>query len=343
MNRLHRAFSPSRSLFLKLLGPGVYLGLFLLLMAAAGPTSAQLSPGSIYVCDQGAGAILRVTSSGTVSTVSSGGFLVRPSDLQFDASGQLIVVDGGANALLRIDPLSGQQTLLTSGGSLTGATGIAIETDGRILISSALTQSVIRISLPSNSQSALTAGGATFRPSFLTLTRDGQLLASDDGLDGFSAIHRIDPTTGTRSILAAGLGTNLDLVELNDNRIATALALTDQLLAIEPGDGSTEVVSSGDLIQRPQGMATDWQGAILVAQGNGAIIRVDPATGDQETLLPSGPRNLFGIAVVPGQPLAIPTLGGLGLALLCGLLASSAVLRLRRTTEPARPAPPTFP
>ena len=261
--------------------------------------------------------------------VASGGFLVRPSDLELDASGQLLVVDGGANALLQIDPATGQQTLLVEGGSATAATGIAIEADGQILIGSALTQSVVRIDLSGNTQTPLAAGGATFRPSFLKLARDGQLLASDDGLDGFSAIHRIDPATGTRSLLATGLGANLDLTELGDGRIATVLALTDQLVALDPGNGSSTVVSSSDRIERPQGIATDWQGAVLVAQGNGAIVRVDPTTGSQETLLSPGPRNLFGMTVVPGQPVSIPTLGGFGLALLCGLLASIAVVRLR--------------
>lgn len=59
---------------------------------------------------------------------------------------------------------------------------------------------------------------------------------------------------------------------------------------------------------RPFGIALDAAGDILVADANafdfnGAVIRVDPPTGERSTVSAGGTfRNPYGIAVVPETP-----------------------------------------
>ncbi len=73
--------------------------------ALAIAASAHAAPGDVYVADRGAGpggtgAIFRVDiSSGDRTVLTSGPPLVRPTDMVFDRSGNLIVTDEGADII----------------------------------------------------------------------------------------------------------------------------------------------------------------------------------------------------------------------------------------------------
>ena len=106
------------------------------LMAAENPFSIAIAGNDdIFVTDIGVspqpspgtadGKVWRVTQSGTVTEVASGGFLVRPTGIDVEPDGNLIVVDnndqvgnGGFDVqgrVIRIDLTTGAQTLLAEG------------------------------------------------------------------------------------------------------------------------------------------------------------------------------------------------------------------------------------
>src|SRR5206468_1135393 len=90
----------------------------------------------------GVGRVIHVDSrSGDQTVVSEGGYLVGPVGIAVDASGQIVVgdpytinsespdvYDGG---IIRIDPVSGAQTLIARGhGSFVNPRGLAIVPNG---------------------------------------------------------------------------------------------------------------------------------------------------------------------------------------------------------------------
>ncbi len=73
-------------------------------------------------------AIKRISlPSGTVSTVTSNGYLTNPLDVAANRStGAIYAVDYDNNYVVQIDPISGAQSLLSSGNLLSRPTGITI-------------------------------------------------------------------------------------------------------------------------------------------------------------------------------------------------------------------------
>ena len=75
----------------------------------------------------------------------------------------LVVADYDSDAVLRIDPATGAQSILSQGNLLQGHTGLALEADGHILVADTGWQGggleVIRIDPVTGTQSIVTSGG----------------------------------------------------------------------------------------------------------------------------------------------------------------------------------------
>jgi DNA-binding beta-propeller fold protein YncE len=70
--------------------------------------------GVVYVSDTGAGRVLAVAfAGGTPSVVASG--LTGPEGVAVDRDGSLLVVEGDAGRLVRIDPVTGRRTVVATG------------------------------------------------------------------------------------------------------------------------------------------------------------------------------------------------------------------------------------
>ena len=69
------------------------------------------------------------TSSGALTTISAGGSLRSIFGLDAESSGKLVVADGEAGKVIRIDPSTGDQTTVASGNYLHYPLGIAVWPD----------------------------------------------------------------------------------------------------------------------------------------------------------------------------------------------------------------------
>jgi hypothetical protein len=61
------------------------------------------------------------------------GALVSPRYLEIAPDGTVFVCDEGADAVIRIDAISGAQTPLTSGGLISSCEGLALRSNGQLL------------------------------------------------------------------------------------------------------------------------------------------------------------------------------------------------------------------
>jgi hypothetical protein len=191
--------------------------------------------------------------------------------LALDADGTLIVgsFDG---QLLRVDPLSGQQTTITDFGPGDGAGNTIwdVEPDG-------------------------TGGAILAFPGF------GGLVDLP-GFTGGNAIVHVDLASGAHTLIASGgeLFKPTDVViDANGDLL---VADEKQILRLDPATGSQEVVSFFGFPSALRGIALEGGGAILVSDpGRQRVVRVDPTSGAQTVLSTRPGFDLFapsGILVV---------------------------------------------
>ena len=198
--------------------------------------------------------------------------LVSPNALAFEADGDIVVTDsyGPDPQVVRVSRFTGARTVVSDnatpngGPALVRPTGIAVEADGSLLVTDATAFAngnggVLRIDPATGVRTTVSRMGAPAGTpnldyaSGLALEPDGDILVTDDVFPNGGKVVRVDPQTGTRT-----------LVSRNTSPV-----------------GGTDFVS-------PEGVATDAAGDILITDGQlggwGGVTRVDPATGARTTV-----------------------------------------------------------
>ncbi len=206
-------------------------------------------------------------------------FLSLPS-CALAARWNLIVADHGVEgtghaALIQVDPRTGAQTAITHGGH------------GNVLVD----------------------------PTGIAIGRDGSLYVADSSaFGGAGGVIKVNPVTGTQTVIARGHGLLYDpdgIAERPDGTLLVVdfrgpggsggLGLSGGVLTLNPATGAQIAVSrsdgTGNLFVNPAAVAYESPSSILVTDfsafgGGGGVIRVDPTTGQQTAISPtatSGP------------------------------------------------------
>jgi DNA-binding beta-propeller fold protein YncE len=319
--------------------------------------TALAAPGDPYVVytanSFSTGAVILRTEPATGSLVEisrngpQGNLFQRPYDLAVESDGNLVVADLGEpnrkdGAVIRVDPLTGQQSLVSSGGEFFDPAGIAVAPDGQIYVVDNRAPdndgAVIRVDPRTGVQTLVTErSSAPGRreldlPFGIAIEPDGGLVVSNRESPSalpllcslLGKVVRVDPLTGAQARVSSGghIAWPLGLAVRPDGGIVVAnecgrhggLVLLERLglwqLLITPN-------SSQDVLVTPERVALDPNGGLLVSDfsagpdGEGGIVSVDPGTGAQSLV---GAGELFnhplGIAAVvnraPSASLTLP-------------------------------------
>ncbi len=219
----------------------------------------------------------------------------HPYDLAAASDGSLLVVDMGGYAtasdrtpdgrIVRVDPVTGHQSLVSSGNLLVDPAGLAVGPDGVLYVIENVGTTgqpgVVRVDPATGAQTLVTQGGKLCYPFGIALHPDGSLLVTDFGDydDGagtvincthdFGALVRVDAATGAQEIV------------------------------------SRNAAPWGNLFRNPLGVAIEPGGRILVVNQNGgtALVAVDPATGVQDAETPNTATDRL---VLPQRPALTP-------------------------------------
>jgi hypothetical protein len=335
---------------------GLLAALALLLVPGAAP-AAPGDPWIAYVANsvvtkQSAPApvILRADpATGGLAEISRNGaqgdLFRHPYDLAVAADGSLLVADMGAYAtptdrtpdgrIIRVDPVSGHQSVVAQGEHLVDPAGLALAPDGTIYVvenvGTSASPGVIAVNPTTGAQTVVTQGGELCYPFGIAVGADGSLLVTSYGdfSDGttivncpydFGALIQIDPATKAQSILSRNapewgnffrnpLGVTVDpagrILIVNQNG-GTAL------IAVDPGTGVQDAETpntSTDRIVVPQRASFTPDGDVVVSDYTlddleGGLVSVNLSTGAQSILRQD--RTLFnnplGVAVVVNRP-----------------------------------------
>jgi sugar lactone lactonase YvrE len=250
----------------------------------------QSAPAPVILrADPATGGLTEISRNG-----AQGDLFRHPYDIAVAGDGSLLVADMGAFAtstdhtpdgrIIRVDPVTGQQSIVTSGNLLVDPAGLTIAPDGLIYVVENVgtlgTPSVISVNPATGAQTLVTQGGQLCYPFGIAAEADGSLLVTNYGdfSDGstvincvydFGALIRIDGSTHAQSVL------------------------------------SRNAPEWGNLFRNPLGVTVEPGGRILLVNQNGgtALVAVDPGTGVQDAETPNTATDRV---VVPQRPALTP-------------------------------------
>jgi PKD domain len=228
--------------------------------SAASPVVLRANPAT--------GALAEISRNGL-----QGDLFRHPYDIAVAADGSLLVADMGSYAtpsdrtpdgrIIRVDPVTGGQSLVTSGNLLVDPAGLAIAPGGLIYVIENVgtigQPGVVSVDPATGAQTLVTQGGQLCYPFGIAVHPNGSVLVTDYGdfSDGttvincthdFGALVKVDPVTKGQSIL------------------------------------SRNAAQWGNLLRNPLGVTVEPGGRILLVNQNGgtALVAVNPETGVQD-------------------------------------------------------------
>lgn len=315
------------------------------LAALLAPGAALAAPGDphvVYTANNYAdGAVILRTdpAAGTLVEISrngpQGNLFAAPYDLAVEADGNLLVADMGTlctatqapcaedGRIIRVDPVTGSQSLLAGGAPLVDPAGLAVAPNGDIYVADNYVAdnggAVFRIDRSSGAVTPITVGDQLDLPFDLLVDGDGSLVVSNRAVPGpcspasVGSLVRVQPGDGAQTPVSAGtlfnypLGVALDSAgtivfanECGAPGLARVLSETTQGLIT---DNAVD-----DVLVTPERLALDPAGDFLVsdwslADGDGGIVRVDSETGAQRLVRQGALFNHpMGIAAVVSRP-----------------------------------------
>jgi hypothetical protein len=319
-------------------------------MAAPGDPWVAYVANSVVTKQSAASAVILRANPATgalteISRNGSQGELFRhPYDIAVAGDGSLLVADMGAYAtpsdrtpdgrIIRVDPVSGEQSLVSSGDMLVDPAGLALGADGLIYVVENVgtggQPAVVSVNQATGAQTLVTQGGQLCYPFGIAVHPNGSLLVTNYGdfSDGtttinctydFGALVAVDPVTKDQTIVSRNaaqwgnlfrnpLGVTVEpggrILIVNQNG-------GTGLMAVDPGTGvqDAETTNTGtDRLVIPQRPALTPDGDVVVSDFTlddfeGGLVSVDLPEGGQSILRQD--RQLFnnplGVAVVPNR------------------------------------------
>jgi sugar lactone lactonase YvrE len=252
-----------------------------------GTVHAQSATGDLYVSYYGSGrGILKISTSGTITQVTSGGF-VNPAGLAFDSAGNLYLADNaypnfGAGSIYRIAS-DGSRTVFASGFN---PAGLAFDSSDNLFVSDTFSHQIYRYS---ENGTARTVVASLVYDLAIVIDANGNLFGGDNYADT-GDWYRIDKYApdGTASVFANDVGYvigmafdplgNLYLTSGTPN----GTTIPNRILKILP-DGSQSVFTSQGF-SSPSGIAVDSEGNIYAADQQLCLIY---------KFTPDGTRSVF--------------------------------------------------
>jgi PKD domain len=234
----------------------------------------QSAPAPVILrADPATGGLTEISRNG-----AQGDLFRHPYDIVVAGDGSLLVADMGAFAtstdhaadgrIVRVDPVTGEQSIVTEGNLLVDPAGLTIAPDGLIYVVENVgtlgTPSVVSVNPATGAQTLVTQGGQLCYPFGIAAEANGSLLVTNYGdfSDGstvincvydFGALIRIDGATHAQSVV------------------------------------SRNAAEWGNFFRNPLGVTVEPSGRVHVVNQNGAtaLVGVDPDTGVQDAETPN--------------------------------------------------------
>ena len=236
------------------------------------------------------GEVARVdVDSGAVETVATG-FRI-PAAVKFDSEGRLHVLDTQAGEVVRIDLASGAREVVGRPG--TGLDNLALDRDDRIFVSSFMDGSIVEVTGPDTIRQVLPSHVNS--PGGIAYTPEGRLFLADG-----AALRELDPATGESLHAAGALVTDV-------GQAMSVHPHSEHLVLSSPTTVTVWDPDEDRVVARVEGFenaidALAHGGDLFVSEyGTGSVVRLDPASPDDRTVVASGLSEAAGLAAGDGD------------------------------------------
>ncbi|MEE3232955.1 MAG: Ig-like domain-containing protein [Candidatus Latescibacterota bacterium] len=257
------------------------------------------SDGDVYIADVSNNRIRKINvTNGNISTVAgdgSAGFsgdggnatsasLNRPTNLDFDSSGNMYVLDSGNNRIRKVVLSSGVITTVAGPGNLSDPRGIAVDPSGVVYVTNTYGDGSLQKVVsgqPDNLTTVFSGAGSTHD---VAIDNSGNIFVTNSS---GGSIRKINPSNYSSTDLATGLyepraidvgpSGYLYVAEIYNHRIIKINASTGLFTTIVGGNGGGY---SGDGAQaisarlnKPMGIGVDDWGNLFIADTANSRIR----------------------------------------------------------------------
>ncbi len=230
---------------------------------------------------------------GTVETVASG--FESPVALKFDSQNRLHVLDTGAGEVVRVDVATGDTDVVGRVGI--GSDNLAFDAEDRLFVSSFTDSYIVEVTGPETNRTVISGGvsfpgGLAYLP---TTGSAGRLFLADR-----RALRELDPTTGTQVHAVIGLVSDVGEVMSVQPHGTHLLLSSPTTVRIWDPDGDRLVARFEGFKEAVDALPLD--GDIIVSEyETGSVVRFDPASPDDRTVIASGLDAPAGLAVHGGD------------------------------------------
>ncbi len=279
----------------------------------AEPVDIAIEPlGTFVVVDRNLDAVVRVDSrtgnrtviSGCSQTpdpcpvplIGSGPAFLELAGVATESRGTLVVTDFEAQAVLRVDPRTGNRTVLSSADRGTGPLldepmGIVVQANGSLALVDLALDAVVEVDAVTGDRSILSgcselddpcpvplvgSGPSFLRPTDLSVRPNRVLAVIDTDL---GAVVDVNPNTGNRTIVSSadrGSGpvflNPLSIAVDRNRRLFVAEPARRAMIQVAPATGNREIISQAPAltISPPDGTYTDLQAfdLVLIVEGD---------------------------------------------------------------------------
>jgi sugar lactone lactonase YvrE len=233
--------------------------------------------GNLYVSNQSANTILKVTGSGSVSTFVSSG-LSGPSGIAFDASGNLYVANYNGGFSSTIKKITSDGTVSAFASSFSGTLGIAFDASGNLYIANRGTNSISKIT--SGGSASTFVSSSLNRPASLAFDASGNLYVSNRAAN---SIVKITSSGSTSTFVSSGLNAPQGLAFDASGNLYVANNGNSTISKVTGAGTVSTYISSG--LSSPQGLAFDASGNLFVSSSsNNTIVKITEAVLSVELL-----------------------------------------------------------
>jgi sugar lactone lactonase YvrE len=219
--------------------------------------------------------IAPATGLQTVVANNSPPMLGLPYGLTVAGNGDVLIANG--EAIVRVNPVTGETRIVTSGGASFHPLGVTVSAEGDLFVLNRASPSEILRVHPIHGTRKVVSRGGLLRDPRAIVAKDNFIyvtdVAADNGDFGLGRVIRVDARTGAQSIVSEG--------GFLVGPVGIALEDDGQIVV---GDPYTINPASNDLF-------------------DGGVVRIDPVSGAQTLIARGygGMANPCGLTVVPGQ------------------------------------------
>jgi streptogramin lyase len=260
----------------------------------------ELVPGDILVAEYFNRSIVHVSPQTGAQTLLFKGSPGRPVNIAIGLNDEIFVTDINYDAVMRLDPETGDYSLVTPNLQLQDPLGLVVAADGLLYVTESRGNRVVRVDPATGSITPVSSGGELDYPFGIAIDAQGYLIVNN--IRNASVIS-INPATGAQTIVSAGgsLRSPANLVIEQDGSLVVTDQGANSLIRIDPRSGAQSVLINRGPFLRPSGIALEADGTLVVGDWfTRTVMRVNPEDASSSILSSGGLfSGIEGVAVVP--------------------------------------------